>query len=328
MAHRIFLYAPYFSNSGPALVNKNLVTCLQDTVAIIHFKNRYLQRIEVLLNILWANTIVISALGFHDYEIKLAILLGRKIIYIMHGFGKDDSPLVESRERFLMPRADLILCVSGMFCQKAKEAYPQFADRMNVLFNGVDWNGIKHSIGDFSMKQDVNEIVLIGGGRRIKNNLNVCNAVSRINDQNGTRYHISVFGQYSDSDESPMIANISCVAYVGIVSHEELLKKLASSALVVQNSDLESFGLSVIEALVAGCSILVSQHVGANDIITGLEEMDVINDPSDIEELSNKIHHVMMNANNERLLSSINYHESSIEFAAEKLLCFCNDLYE
>ena len=319
MDRRIFFYGQHFGESGPAIVNNNIVRHLPDDVARLHFRNKLLMRAECLLKIVWCQVVILSALGHRRYEICLAKLLKKKIVYIMHGFAQDDGPEVCRRETELLPMADKILCVSSLFCRLAKEKFPEYADRMDVLTNGISWEdfrGPQHC----ENKRNPNEIVLVGGGRLIKQNLNVCKAVQEINLEQNLNLHVNVYGKYVESDESPEIKKIPCVTFHGLIPHCELLLKYRQSGLFVQNSIVESFGLAVIEAIACGCDILAGEKTGATDIIGDLRKEDMIHDYADISEIKRKIGHVLKHPNNDRLINSIDKEKTSWQCTATKMI--------
>lgn len=322
MQKRIFFAGLYRGENGPAEVNKNIVSYLPNDVARLKSRNRYLIRIECLWKICRCNILILSAIGHKRYEIKLARLLKRKIIYIMHGFGVDDGPFIYRMETLLLPCVDKILCVSSPFCCLAKKHFPQYADKMEVLTNGVAWEKIEKEITNEDVERDGNEVILIGGGREIKRNLIVCKAIEQINMERGMSLHVSVYGTYNEEDDSPRIKEISCVTYHGLIPHAELLRKYKTSRLFIQNSRIESFGLATIEAIIGGCDILLSKNVGAIDIIPGIQPTDVINDFTNIKEIQEKITYILDHPNNHRIIHSIDREKSSLKKAAERLMEF------
>lgn len=318
---RIFFSSTYFSESGPSEVNRNLVENFpKGSVSCLRFRNKYLIRLETIFKILWCRVLIISALGQKDYEVKLAKVLGKKIIYIMHGFAEDDSAYLKARQDYLFPRVDFILCVSELFKNLVQQKYPKMSNKLGVLYNGIPWEKIASSIKDIHVVRNPKEIALIGGGRFIKKNLNVCRAVQEINQEQGLNLHVSVYGPYCEDDESKSISDIDCVSFVGLVPHHILLERLCATGLLVQASLSESFGLGVVEALVCGCSIVVSKNVGALGVIPAIMPEEVISNPSDIEEIKKHIIWGIDHPNNKRLLDSIDKDSTSLSNASSILV--------
>lgn len=324
---RFFFSSTYFGESGPNEVNRNLVENFpQGSVSYLHCKNRYLIRLETLLKILWCRVLIISGLGQKDYEVRFAKVLGKKIIYIMHGFAEDDSEYLKARQDYLFPRTDLILCVSEPFKELVAERYPELEGRLGVLYNGIAWEKIDNAISGINVQRDHNEIALIGGGRLIKKNLNVCKAIQKINDETGTKLHVSVYGPYSCDDESKEISEFDCVTFVGLIPHQKLLENLCATNILVQASLSESFGLSVVEALICGCNIVVSKNVGAIGVIPAISDIEIIENPNDICEITQKIQNVLKKPNNKHILDSIDKQDTTLKAASCKLVSIANTL--
>lgn len=320
----IFFYGSPFGEIGPAQVNRGYVTHLPSKVLRIKSSNRYIARLEILMKILASRVIIISALGFKTYETALAKALGKKIIYIMHGLAADDGPLQRRLEADILPKADLILCVSSIFRNLVRRQLPEFTDKMKVLMNGIDWDKLPNPGQVDDSVRNHKEIILVGGGRRIKRNLNICRAVEALNDE-GYNFHVSVYGDTPDQKETASISKFGFVDCYGLIPHKELLNRYRQSELFVQASESEPFGLAVIEALTCRCNILVSSRVGANDIFSPLPQ-EVIENPEDINEIKEKIRWVIEHPNRDRLLQNINKSSSSVTASAMNLMSYADNI--
>lgn len=323
---KIFFAGQHFSENGPSEVNKNIIRYLPKGIAYIRYKNKYLMRLESLLKILWCNVYILSALGHKEYEIRFAKFFKKKIIYIMHGFGQDDGPQIHARETKLLPITDKILCVSRPFCELAKHKFPQYAYKMDVLTNGISWDKIQNTSITNDYLRNENEIVLVGGGRLIKQNLPVCLAIEELNDEMCLSLHVNVYGEYNMADDSPKIASIPHVTFHGLIPHRELLRKYKSSKLLIQNSVIEPFGLAVIEALVCGCDILVGKNTGAIEVLNGITDDDIIQDYSNISEIKRKIINVLEKSNNSRLFNSIDKEKTTWQTTTKKMIEYAESI--
>lgn len=329
MKRSIFFHGPYFDNDGPNIVNKNLVSCLKGKVKILITPNKYLIRLEALCKICFSDVVVFSGLLFHVRELKLAKLLHKKIVYLMHGCGAFEFGKLAPVEKLLFKQADLILCVSDTYQKVVAQQFPELMPKLQVLYNGIDWNFLNSLVAKnqaISQQRDFKRIILFGGGRHEKNNLIVCQAIQSINEEHGTDYYVDVYGNFSETDNSILISQIPCVHYHRVIPHEQVYIELLKSKLFIQNSKFESFSLGLIDALVCGCDVLLSKNVGARDIINSLQATDIIEDVENIEEIKAKILHVLKQPNNSRLLNSINQQTTSIAYSAEKLLLYCKQL--
>ena len=101
---------------------------------------------------------------------------------------------------------------------------------------------------------------------------------------------------------------------------------MAESTLFIQNSSFETFGLAPVEALLQGCSLLISSNVGAVSVMTTVQENDVIEHPKNPEELTSKIRFALKNPNAERLLQGIDRELTSVEYRQKELLALVKRL--
>ena len=228
------------------------------------------------------------------------------------------NPRGERNEVLMLQQAHQILCVSEPFRRWVAARYPQYASKTATLTNGISWDMLS-SVDADSQQRDKHCIILLGGGRITKHNLEVCRAVERLNEMGEEKFRIVIYGPYYDNDASSALQSMPYTIWNGSVSHEALLQAMSRASLFIQNSSFEPFSLGVIEALVSGCNVLVTQYVGAMDIIPGLTKDDIILNPLDIHEIVEKIQKVMRVGNNERLLSSIDREATSSSSAAEQL---------
>lgn len=93
--------------------------------------------------------------------------------------------------------------------------------------------------------------------------------------------------------------------------------------MFIQNSQFESFGLALIDALSLGCDVLFSTNTGAKDIITARQESDIINDITDVDEIKDKILKTLECPNNKRLYDSIDKEKTSLQAAVDNLMSRC-----
>lgn len=320
----IFFCAPYTTPGAPNEVNRNLIKCLKGKVYIIGNYKGVLARLDVLCKILISKIIVISGGARSIYEMRLMRLLRKKIIYIMHGCASLETGQEWPQEDYVLKHSNLILCVSNSYRIFMQNRYPEYAVKMDVLYNGINWKEYEKLSGATKcVSKNYNRIILFGGGRQLKNNYDVCLAVQELNKRYNKNIQVDVYGYYNDTDDSPRIDKIPCVSFHSVIPHEDIIVELSKSAVYIQNSDFESFGLGLIDALNCGCSILLTRNIGVTDIINALKPSDIISNPHDIEELVEKINGIFSIPNNHRLLSSIDKTETSIEKAAENLLQFC-----
>ncbi len=328
---RIFFAGNYWINTGPSIVNCNLVNNLPKTVRYLKSRNIFCLIIENIWKMATSRVTIFSSMSnFDNFRILLAKLFHNKILYIMHGSlelefkaNNASNRIGLANERLMLKNADKILCVSKQYRSIMSEQYPSYAYKMDVLMNGIDWKGYSTVKRD---KNKVRQVVLIGGGRVTKRNLQVCKAIEKINQDASEIIKVIVYGSYMDNDDSKAISIFPFVEFNNILPHREFLEKLEETQLFIQNSDLESFSIGLIEAIICGCDVLFSRNVGAREVLGTIHPEDQIDNPLDINEIEKKIRYILEHSNNNRLFCSIDKKSTSVESAGQELMLFAESL--
>ena len=217
-------------------------------------------------------------------------------------------------EKYFLNNSDLILAVSERYSKMIQEKYPFCADRMNYLHNGVD----KVDFNCNAVQREKGRIIAVGGDRKLKNNIEVANAVAKLDDSK----KLMVYGHLYHPDDLPKGKNIE---FKGLVPQKQLYEEMMKSELYVLNSVYEPFALSVFDALLCGCSILVTNVAGALELLN-VTEHDVIYDPMDKDEIAEKIEYLLQHPNNERLMKKLDFDKISYEAEVKRLEQFCEML--
>lgn len=310
-------------NTGPDNVNKGIVSNLPSNFFVISNGNKIKKYVNTLLNVARCNIVIVSGISkIGMYAMKLAKTFGKKTIYIMHGCNEIEFKLNQMSpdekalkyERYFLNNSDLILAVSERYSKLIQEKYPVCVGRVNYLHNGVD----KVAFNCNAVQREKGRIIAVGGDRKLKNNIEVANAVAKLDDSK----KLMVYGHLYHPDDLPKGNNIE---FKGLVSQEQLYREMSQSELFVLNSTLESFGLTVFDALQCGCSVLVSNAAGALDILN-VTEHDVIYDPMDKDEIAEKIEYLLQHPNNERLMKKLDFDKISYEVEVKRLEQFCEML--
>lgn len=329
----IFFAGNHFGVGGPWNVNKNIVKCLNGRATFTHFKPKFLRLAEIICKIICSKVIIFSGISSIDHiTVPIAKMLHKKIIYIMHGCLSWEYELNNNstnqrgvdNERLMLENADKILCVSSPYKELISKRYPRYASKLGTLTNGINWDDLNKK-RDVTISRNCSSIVLMGGGRVTKRNLQICQAVEEINREDNINLKVTVYGYYNENDDSKAISQIPCAEFHHVIPQTKLLAVLNGTYLFVQNSEFESFSLGVIEALACGCNVLMSHNVGAREVIKGLTENDVINNVMDLSEIKQKIRQVMQEENNKRLFSSIDQKATSNEASVERLITIAKE---
>ncbi|MBQ7583475.1 MAG: glycosyltransferase family 4 protein [Lachnospiraceae bacterium] len=329
----ILVIGDYYSGTGPALVTKYYIETLSGRSISDKAKNRsgadYIvskgkaaRFFELLFKIPRSSVLFLSGHSRQNiHAMRIGKLFGKKSAYLMHGAVEyenginrvEDARMAED-ERRMMEMADLILAVSRQFEEWLKEKYPQYADKISHVTNGIDWDMItENATGDDRAAEGV---ISVGGGMPRKCIVNVCRAIEKLN-QRGHNITLTVVGD--KGADSGTIDAYPFVKDLGLISHEELMREYHKNKVFIQNSVFETFGLAPIEALLSYADVLISKECGALSVIKKTEDMDIINDPLDTDEIASKLEHLLKEENHTRLLVELDKENTSWKKRASEL---------
>ena len=325
--NKIFLMGGIYRNTGPANVNRNLITA-DTSIWYQKSRNRLVRICETVIKILLSDTIVFSAY-IRKSIVHLANFLGKKTVYLMHGYVKFENEVnqlnvsekILQEEDEVLRSVDLVLCVSETYMRWFHQNYPELTN-IHFLHNGIER---VPTVSGYISERMPDTIAVAGADRYIKNNDVVCEAVEKLPQLGILNPAVHVFGKITRGVKN-IFEKYPHTIYRGLLCNENFLKELQKIQLFVVNSTVESFGLVVGEALSCGCSLLISENVGFSDLLK-LTEADVIHDIHDTKEISEKIAYLLKHPNNERLVASIDWEHYSKKNVALRLHEICDKLH-
>lgn len=337
----ILIVGDYYSGTGPALVTKYYIETLTGEKVPEPGERRKKRRrhrkpeadylvseskaarfFELLFKIPHASVLFLSGHSRQNIlAMRIGRLFGRKSAYLMHGAVEYENSInhvedagMAGDERLMMELADSILAVSGQFEGWLKVHYPQYASKISHVTNGIDWDMIRENAT--ADERDPEGIISVGGGMPRKCIINICKAVERLNAK-GHSITLTVAGDRGADSEA--IGAYPFVRDIGLVSHDELMREYHRNRIFVQNSVFETFGLAPIEALLSYADVLISRECGALSVIKKTEDMDIINDPNDIDEIASKLETLLKEENHTRLLVELDKENTSWKKRAAEL---------
>lgn len=323
------------ANTGPSNVNKLLTKKLPSNTIFVKSKWAVLNIIKIFFSVFMVDAVVMSGLSkLNIFACKWGKLLKKKTLYIMHGcvehensINRINDEITVRLERTNLALVDKILCVSENFSKWMIKNYPQHADKVTFLNNGVNWE-LQNEVlfNEDNLEREPYRVMTIGGGIPRKNVISICKAVALANKELGNKIRLTVLGR--DEKDTEEIKKFEFVDYFGKLPHQETIKLYKRANLFIQNSVFETFGLAPLEALMCGCSILVSKNVGSLSVMNNLTEYDVIEDCFDIVEIKKKILYLLENSNNKRIIESIDRNRTSYASAAKNLIDIISSMNE
>lgn len=323
----IFLLGDLKSDNGPGNANKQIKKSLSLKYEVEFSKaTGKIQRVFEMFNGI-KNTdcvVVCSASNINYPAIKIAKKYRKKIVYLMHGYMSYEKKIenaslseaelkkISDYEKFMFNNVDRIVCVSKRYRDFMRSQVPEYANKFDYIFNIVDTDKLEKISKKTCIRKKKNQVLSIGGGMKQKNVLSLAEAFDRY-DKN---IDFVVIGKsLSDGEKIRAFDNVTWYEHL---KHEDLYRMLLDTNLYIQNSISESFGLSVIEALYAGCSLLVSNTIGCLDLFDTLEDEDIIFDIYNQSEIYQKAKYLLLNPNNDRLIRGLKKDFLSEEWQANK----------
>lgn len=313
---KCFLLGSYNKNAGPDNVNRSLIASSHGEILCAKSSNRYLRVIESFIKLATCKQVLISGCCSRVYYNFLRTI-NKKFCYLMHGCLAYENEINRlnlpskylDTENMLLKDAEHIICVSEGYRDWVKCRYPHYVDKIDFVNNGICLKKRE------KVAKVPYTVAVSGGNRCIKNNIEISRAVKALNDE-GIPCKMYIFGRkYPGNDK---IEENDHVIYCGHLDKEQYYRRLDAIDCFVLNSEVESFGLVVADALNCNCSLLMSQNVGSKCIMK-TQECDIIQNPHDIDEIVGRLRYLFEHNNSERLYQSIDIHNCSENSAFQKL---------
>lgn len=314
------------SNSGPANVHKELVKNWpdEDEIKVISVKNPLLQQLIVAESARWADVSLIAGRGWADYA-SHEILVNLKVptVVFNHGYMPFENDInghgfsnikVKAAIRDLV-NADLVIANSELQAEFLKKQLPDLKNRVRYVRLGI--NEFDQA-PKCECKTNVKKVVAVSGGDRpIKGNDIVIKAVGLLRDD-GFDVQLKVYGEVVKPD----IENKEWIDYRAQLDRKAFLEELSTVDCFVMNSRHEPFGLSALDALEAGTSLLLSRNCGVKEVLK-TTEYDIIDDCENITEVKDKLLGIFKHPNSDRLFSGINFSACSWGTFSTLLRSYC-----
>lgn len=317
------------NNGGPANANRELVEHWpsNDEVIVVYNRNRL---VEIAYGILLGLTcdVVVSTEGAWPDIIIHAVLshFGKPVVTFLHGYLPYENEVdglgcshrkIEAYKNHLR-RSQAIVANSTLQLKLVMEALGQSRGDSASVDLGIPRFKVPASPG--SPRHPM--IAVSGGNRPIKGNVAVAKAVREL-IASGTPCKLLVFGGLNPGHRELLDVGQSIGAlFMGHVPHDMFMKSLEETSVFVMNSLHDSFGLSAIDAISSGASILLSRSCGVCDVFE-LKDCDVIQNQEDVVEIKKKIAYLIDHPNAERLAKTIDFEKYSWENSSNKLRDIC-----
>ncbi|MDD2553231.1 MAG: glycosyltransferase family 4 protein [Desulfotomaculaceae bacterium] len=203
------------------------------------------------------------------------------LVLMSHYHGKGSSRysslLLKSGRRFFSVNyrsANMILCHTEFEKDLLKSHFALPKSKMRIIPGGVDIAGIENSEPYVDAKKN---LCVVSRLEKYKNIHLAIKAMSFLPEQ----YHLVIIG---DGPYKPQLERLTGqlnladrVTFKNFVRQGELYSWLKTCSLVLNLSDLESFGLTVIEGLAAGKPVVVNNRTALAELAKRFAGVTAIN---------------------------------------------------
>lgn len=230
---------------------------------------------------------IVQAHNFHTL-IPLQSAFARKkavkkfpLVLMAHYHGKGKAPystlLLKGGRRIFSANyrsADVILCHTEFEKDLLKNHFDLPKSKMRIIPGGVDITGIESSEPFGDSKKN---LCIVSRLEKYKNIHLAIKAMYFLPDD----YHLIIIGDGPYKQQLKKITEqlnlAERVTFKSFVPLKELYRWLKSCTLVLNLSDLESFGLTVIEGLAAGKPVVVNNRTALAELARRFEEVTALN---------------------------------------------------
>ena len=321
-------------NKGPSNVHRELVSHWprKDKISLVKQSPKPIKIIDAVLKGMKADVVFSGDADWPELiACKILHLLGKPIVCFNHGyipFENDVNELGLSQKRMRVYRrylseADAIIANSKYQMEFVAKEQPELRKKLSYVNNAVDpFKQMEHQTGVSSIIR----VAASGGARPIKNNVVVAQAIKLLNE-NGHCATLTIYGRnYSNNPKMDSLLSLPYIQVMGQVPHKQFLQDLQSIDVFVMNSIHEPFGLSALDAIQAGASVLLSKNCGVLGVLQARDN-EIIQHEDDVNEVAQKIVSIFMNPNAKELYRSIdfcrlNWRNTAIQ--VRKIILSCN----
>ena len=270
---------------------------------------------------------------------------GKPLILHMHATefdrtgGQGSNKEIYHIEKESLMQADGIIAVSNFTKQRIVDEYGIDPHKIEVVHNGIDecdYQNIPERL--LELKRDGQKIVLFAGRITIQKGPEYfIRAAKRVLEHKpNTLFLVTGSGDMERQMifEAAHLGISNRIIFTGFLRGEELLSVYRAADLFVMPSVSEPFGLTPLEAIIAGTPVLISKQSGVSEVLTHALKVDFW----DVDDIANKILGVishrslrdMLWGNSRKEIREVTWDTASkkcIDYYT-KILCECGMDYE
>ena len=227
------------------------------------------------------------------------------------------------------------IAVSGLTRDIFLEEYPVHPDRVRVIHPGVnlsDYAG--KSKGRHATRKALNigeddpVAVFASMNFEIKGLDNIILTLARLKQQNKSiKLIVAGKGNIKKYEKLAKDAHISeNLIFTGTVARDRLIDLYLAGDLYMMLSRFDTFGMVVLEAMAAGLPVMISNRVGAKDLVEDEKNGFIIPDTSDYDHIASRLA-LMLDKKTRSQMSAAAY-QTAAENTWDKVAKKYSDLYD
>jgi len=278
--------------------------------------------VDFLLPKLFTNKSVRVAM-VHHLCIDVRRLLKPKIIESLRNMGKEENFAVVM-EKIIIKKADYIFTVSNTTKNKLKEEYNVNNDKIFVFPNGIKWRNIKNLRLN---KKDKGKLKLLFVGRleERKGLLFLINSLAIYKKKFKEKFILNIVGKGDNRKYKEVVKKLILeeeIIFKGYLSDEELNNYYRNSDIFIIPSQMEGFGLTILEAIQFGIPIIGTNRGAIPEILKDYNRGFLV-DYGDCKCMANTINSVYVEIKNNKLenpnieyfIRKYDWHESVLKMS-------------
>lgn len=249
------------------------------------FKYRYVQSIYYRVRMFLYNkfpNFLHKLLAGNKNDVEIAFLEGEPVKFLSNSSNKKSKKVawihtdIKSFDRMYIDRAskyyekiDEIICVSNDAKKSFDEVYPQYRQKVSVIYNLIDIDNIRE-ICDEDITHKFKKNTIIGIGRLInEKRFDILIKAHKLLIEDGIENELIILGEGSKrNDLESLIKNLEIERTVKLMGFKSNPYPYIKNADVFAlSSDIEGFPLVVCESLVLGKAIVSTDCTGPREIL-------------------------------------------------------------
>ena len=204
----------------------------------------------------------------HHLCIDVRRLLRPKIMESLRNLGKEENFAV-IMEKIIIKKADYIFTVSNTTKNKLKEEYIVNNDKIFVFPNGIKWRNINNLCLNKKDKDNL-KLLFVGRLEERKGLLFLINSLAIYKGKYKEKFILNVVGSGDINKYKTNIEKLNLdkeIIFRGYLSDKELDGYYRGSDIFIIPSQMEGFGLTILEAIQFGIPIIGTNRGATPEIL-------------------------------------------------------------